>query len=115
MSDCGAIDDIYRTHKIVARRRRTPPRSACSVGCDLECGTTYRALKKALAEGRITEQAIDVAVTRLMLARFRLGMFDPPERVTYAQIPYSVNESPEHDALARSMAQAIDRAPEERA
>ena len=31
-------------------------------------------------------------------------MFDPPERVRYAQIPYSVNESPEHDRLAREMA-----------
>ena len=105
VSDCGAIDDIYRTHKIVS----TPEDAAAlgvQRGCDLECGTTYRALKKALAEGRITEQAIDVAVTRLMLTRFRLGMFDPPERVPYAQIPYSVNQSPEHDALARRMAQA---------
>ena len=24
-----------------------------------------------------------------MLARFELGMFDPPERVRWAQIPYS--------------------------
>ena len=105
VSDCGAIDDIYRTHKIVS----TPEDAAAlgvQRGCDLECGTTYRALKKALAEGRITEQAIDVAVTRLMLTRFRLGMFDPPERVPYAQIPYSVNQSSEHDALARRMAQA---------
>ena len=27
-------------------------------------------------------------------------MFDPPERVPYAQIPYSVNDSQEHRALA---------------
>jgi beta-glucosidase len=42
----------------------------------------------------------------LMLARLRLGLFDPPERVRYAQIPYAVNDSPEHDRLARRMAQA---------
>ena len=41
-----------------------------------------------------------------MLARLKLGMFDPPERVRYAQIPFSVNESAEHDRLARRMAQA---------
>ena len=41
-----------------------------------------------------------------MKARVRLGMFDPPSMVRYAQIPYSVNESPEHDRLARRMAQA---------
>ena len=105
VSDCGAIDDIYRTHKIV----ETPEAAAAlgvQRGCDLECGTTYRALKGALASGAITEQAIDVAVTRLRVARFRLGMFDPPERVPYARIPYDVNQSREHDALARRMAQA---------
>jgi beta-glucosidase len=34
----------------------------------------------------------------------RLGMFDPPERVRYAQIPYSVNDAPEHNRLARRVA-----------
>jgi beta-glucosidase len=48
---------------------------------------------------------LDVAVVRLMVARMRLGMFDPPERVPYARIPYSVNDAPEHDRLARRVAQ----------
>jgi beta-glucosidase len=33
-------------------------------------------------------------------------MFDPPERVKYAQTPFSINEAPAHDRLAREMAQA---------
>ena len=105
VSDCGAIDDIYKTHKIVPTAEAA---AALGVrkGCDLECGSTYRSLAGALAQGLITEQDIDVAVRRLMLVRFRLGMFDPPERVPYAQIPYRVNQSPEHDRLARRMAQA---------
>ena len=45
-------------------------------------------------------------MTRLFLARFKLGMFDPPERVKYAQMPFSVNEAPAHEQLAREMAQA---------
>jgi beta-glucosidase len=103
VSDCGAIDDIYKFHKIV----ETPERAAAlgvTKGCDLECGGTYRALQGALAQGLIAEKDIDVALRRLMRARFKLGMFDPPEQVPYAQIPYSVNESPEHDRLARRMA-----------
>ena len=36
----------------------------------------------------------------------KLGMFDPPERVRWAQIPYSVNDAPEHDRLARRVAQS---------
>jgi beta-glucosidase len=104
VSDCGAIDDIYKTHHIVAT-----PEEAASLGvrrgCDLECGTTYRSLKNAVASGLVREQDIDLALGRLMRARVRLGMFDPPERVPYAQIPYSVNEAPEHDRLARRVAQ----------
>jgi len=33
-----------------------------------------------------------------------LGMFDPPDRVPWSTIPYSVNQSPQHDALARRAA-----------
>jgi beta-glucosidase len=105
VSDCGAIDDIYRQHKIVA----TPEEAsalAVKAGCDLECGSVYRSLANAVTKGLIAEKDIDVAVTRLMIARLRLGMFDPPERVRYASIPFSANDSPEHDRLARRMAQA---------
>jgi beta-glucosidase len=104
VSDCGAIDDIYRNHHIVDTAEAA---AAIGVknGCDLECGTTYKSLGRAVAQGLISEREIDVAMTRLMRARIRLGMFDPPERVRYARIPYRVNESPEHDRLSRRMAQ----------
>jgi beta-glucosidase len=104
VSDCGAIDDVYKNHKIVA----TPEEAAAlgvRKGCDLECGATYKSLGAALAKGLLTEADIDVAVEHLMLARLKLGMFDPPERVRYAKTPYSVNEAPEHGRLARRMAQ----------
>jgi len=104
VSDCGAIDDIYKGHKIVP----TPEAAAAlgvRAGCDLECGSTYRSLTSALAQRRIGEKDVDTAVRRLMRARLRLGMFDPPERVPYARIPYSTNQSEEHDRLARRMAQ----------
>ena len=74
-------------------------------GCDLECGSSYRTLGKALERGLLREEDLDVALRRLMLARMKLGMFDPPERVAYARIPYSVNDAPEHDRLARRVAQ----------
>jgi beta-glucosidase len=104
VSDCGAVDDIYKTHKI------TPTAEAASAlavrkGCDLECGSTYKSLSAAVAQGLVTEADIDVSLRRLMRARFALGLFDPPERVPFAQIPYRVNQSPEHDRLSRKMAQ----------
>ncbi|HUG54710.1 MAG TPA: glycoside hydrolase family 3 N-terminal domain-containing protein, partial [Vicinamibacteria bacterium] len=105
VSDCGAIDDIYKGHKIVA----TPEAAAAlgvRSGCDLECGTVYRSLTAAVAQGLVGEADLDVALRRLMRARLQLGTFDPPSRVPYAQIPYSVNQSEAHDRLARRMAQA---------
>src|SRR5260370_13710041 len=35
-----------------------------------------------------------------MTARFRLGMFDPPEMVAYARVPFSENATPAHRALS---------------
>ena len=55
-------------------------------------------------QGLIDEATIDKALTRLFTARFRLGMFDPPEMVPYAQIPIEVNDCAEHRALALQMA-----------
>ncbi len=99
VSDCWAILDIYQHHKVVETAEEAAA-LAVKAGCDLNCGTTYPALHEAVAKGLIDEATIDRAVKRLFTARFRLGMFDPPEEVGYAQIPYEVNDCPEHRALA---------------
>lgn len=100
VSDCGAINDIFENHKVV----KTAPEAAAKAvksGTDLECGTVYiSALLDAVKQGLITEDEITVSVKRLFTARFRLGMFDPPEVVKYQQIPISENDSQEHRALA---------------
>jgi beta-glucosidase len=99
VSDCGAIDDIYLRHKYL---KTIGEASASSVkaGTDLTCGREYRSLAQAVKDGLINEKEIDVAVKRLMLARFRLGMFDPPEMVPYAKIPFSENASAAHRQLS---------------
>ncbi len=104
VSDCDSIDDIWKFHKIVA----TPEQAAAlgvRSGLEINCGRTYAALFNAVHQGLVSEAAIDAALRRAMLTRFQLGMFDPPERVRWARIPYSVNQSPAHDALAREAAQ----------
>jgi beta-glucosidase len=104
VSDCGAVDDIFMRHKLVATAEEASA-LALARGCDLECGSSYRTLGKALASGLLREEDLDVALRRLFHARMKLGMFDPPDRVAYARIPYSVNDSPDHDRLARRVAQ----------
>ncbi len=103
VSDCGAVGDIYLNHKVQPTAEKGVA-AAVKAGTDLDCGTEYQALVPAVRQGLISEAEIDTSVRRLMTARFRLGMFDPPEQVPYAQIPYSVNDSPEHHALSLRMA-----------
>jgi beta-glucosidase len=103
VSDCGAIRDIYAHHKVVETAAEAAA-LAVRNGCDLNCGATYPALRAAVEQGLIDEATIERSVTRLFTARFRLGMFDPPEQVPYAQIPYSVVDSDAHRALAERVA-----------
>lgn len=105
VSDCWAVDDIFRYHKIV---ETAPAAAALAVksGTDLECGQLYNpALLEAFKQGAITEDEINVAVKRLFTARFKLGMFDPPEMVKYAQIPITENDSEAHRRLSLRAAQ----------
>ena len=104
VSDCWAIVDVWKHHKIVATREEAAA-LAVKNGTELECGEEYSTLPAAVRQGLITEAEIDDALTRLFTARMRLGMFDPPEKVRWARIPASANQSPEHDALSRKAAQ----------
>lgn len=103
VSDCGAIADIWKYHKIEPDAASAAA-LALKEGCDLNCGSTYEALGDALKQGLIKEEDLDIAVNRLFLARFKLGMFDPIEQVEYAHIPYSVNNSAANSVLARKAA-----------
>ncbi|MGD0207216.1 MAG: glycoside hydrolase family 3 C-terminal domain-containing protein [Verrucomicrobiota bacterium] len=103
VSDCGAIYDIYANHKFTSP---APEAAAAAVkaGDDLCCGTDYNSLVRAVKKGLISEKEIDAAVSRVLEARFRLGLFDPPGKVPYTQIPISQNDTPAHEALALKMA-----------
>ncbi len=100
VSDCWALDDIYRNHKLVETAAEAAA-AALKSGTDLDCGTqVYPYLVEAVEKGYITEDDIDVSLRRLFTARFKLGMFDPPEKVKYQNIPYDVVDSEEHKELA---------------
>lgn len=109
LSDCGAIDDFWQKDERTPRHETHPDAESASAdavlnGTDLECGGSYRALNKALKDGKISEEALNVSLRRLLKGRFELGMFDPDDRVPYSKIPYSVVESPKHIAQAQDMA-----------
>jgi beta-glucosidase len=101
VSDCWAIRDFYREgdHEIVETVEEAAA-MAVQAGTDLNCGNSYPALVKAVELGLVTEAEIDICITRLMVARMKLGMFDPPSMVPYTSIPYSVVDSESHQKLA---------------
>src|ERR1017187_8906806 len=99
VSDCGAVGDIFSGHHVVDSMAAAAAR-AVKAGTDLDCGNEYRSLIPALEQKLVVEGDIDASVRRLLTARFRLGMFDPPERVPFTKIPYTVVDSEAHQALA---------------
>jgi beta-glucosidase len=107
VSDCGAILDLH-AHHTVTRTAEQSAALAVKTGCDLECGRVYPSLVEAVKQGLITEAEIDAALARVLGIRFRLGMFDPPERVPYASLPYDTVDCKENRALAlRAAREAI--------
>jgi len=103
VSDCGAVNDIHRNHEYTPTLGEAAV-AAVKAGTDLTCGTEYKALVDEVKAGRITEAEIDRAVERLFVARLRLGMFDPPERVPYSRISIAENDSSAHREVARDAA-----------
>lgn len=101
-SDCGAINDFTANHKTHA----TPEQAAADAvrhGTDLECGEVYVALKESLRKGYLTEADIDKSVKRLFSIRFRLGMFEPEQSLSFDTITTAVLESASHRQQAELM------------
>jgi beta-glucosidase len=111
VSDCAAVADIATGHKFAPDFAHASA-AALQSGTDLECqygrGTAFPALPDSLKQGLLAEADLDRAVKRLFTARFRLGMFDPPDSYAYGRIPISEVSSPEHRKLAlRAAREAI--------
>lgn len=105
-SDCAAITDFFSPNgHHYSPDAAHASATAVKAGTDTSCGSEYKSLVQAVHENLIAEADIDQAVRRLFTARMRLGMFDPPAEVKYAQIPFSEVDSPEHRALALKTAQ----------
>jgi beta-glucosidase len=104
VSDCDAVWDISNSHHWTLTTTEAAAK-ALLAGTDLNCGTTYPSeLQAALAQGLVTENDVDVALKRVLRARFLLGEFDSD--VPYKSIGADVIESQAHAALALEAARA---------
>ncbi len=106
VSDCDAVWDIANSHNYTSTTTEAAA-IALQAGTDLNCGATYpNELQAALDQGLVTESDVDLALTRVLRARFLLGEFDPADQVPYRAIGADVIESQAHAALALEAARA---------
>jgi len=112
VSDCDAIVDMFEGHHFVKSQAEAAA-DAIKTGMDNECAdffTTvnddhdYRPFIDAVKQGLLTEAELDTTLRRLFTARMRLGMFDPPAMVPYANTPESEIDSAPHREVALKLA-----------
>lgn len=100
VSDCGAIADIHKNHKLTSGMDESAA-LALSAGCDLNCGTVYLAVQRAVERGLLEEAQVDEAAEHLLMTQMRLGMY---EKTEYDDIPFETVECAEHIRLSREAA-----------
>lgn len=112
VSDCGAAADIFIPdgHRF-APNPEAGVTAAFEAGMDLICGdyrnkmsTEPTAIVGAVRHGLLPESVLNRALTRLFVARIRLGMFDPPANNIYSKITASQYDTPAHREVALQMA-----------
>ena len=99
VSDCWAISDLHQGHNFVLTLEQASA-LAVKAGTDLSCGPEFRVLPLSVQDRLLSPGDIDLAAKRLFEARFRLGMFDPPERVPWTKLTIADNDTPAHRQLA---------------
>ncbi len=105
MSDYDAWAEMVETHHWAANWT-VAAAAGLAAGLDQEGGggPTYPPVQigipAGLADGTVTMASLEVAVRRLMAARIRLGMFDPPSMNPWNAITQDAVASPKNLALA---------------
>jgi beta-glucosidase len=102
ISDGWGVDDLYRLHYVAADAADAAEKSFSS-GVDVELGRCFVHLEQAVQAGRISMEAVDAAVARVLKVKFQLGLFENP----FVEEEYAVSNtnSAEHRALALETAQ----------
>jgi beta-glucosidase len=105
VSDCAAIVDVTNGHHNAPDIMHAAALSI-RAGTDLSCSIWspgFNTLAAAVRQGVVPEDLLTRSAERLYTARFQLGMFDTSG--LYDAIPYSVNASDEHRAIALKAAE----------
>jgi beta-glucosidase len=103
-SDGAALQMLYETHHVAVDAADAARQAlAAGVDYDLSNGSVYRTLIEQVKAGKVPQAEVDRAVRQILMAKFRLGLFDHP----YVDPAYAakITNSTEHQKLALRAAQ----------
>lgn len=103
-SDGDGLQMLINTHHVAANKPDAARLAiAAGVDYDLSDGSVYRTLIDQVKRGIVPQRELDQAVSRILAAKFRLGLFENP----FVDPDYAdrVTNSPAHRQLALKAAQ----------
>ena len=109
VTDCDAINNFYNrgqheTHKDAL----SASVDAVLNGTDLECGKVFMSLTEGLKKGLVKESDLDEHLRKTLKGRFELGMFDPADRLPWAQLgPEIISSETNHDMAVQAARESM--------
>lgn len=105
-SDGDGLQMLIGTHHVAYNKEDAARQGlAAGVDYDLSDGSVYKTLADQVKQGVVPESQVDLAVARVLTAKFRLGLFDDP--YVDPDIAEKTNNSPEHKKLAAEAARKV--------
>ena len=101
VTDCDAINNFY--NKGQHETHKDPLSASVDAvlnGTDLECGKVFMVLTEGLEKGLIKESDLDAHLRKTLYGRMELGMFDPANRLPWANFGPEVISSESNNDLA---------------
>ena len=102
VSDCAAIMDVTSGHHNAPDITHAAAISL-KAGTDLSCSIWapgFNTLGNAVRQGLVSEGLVTQAAERVFTARYELGLYDKPGSTPLSSIPYSQDDSAQHNEVS---------------
>ncbi|HEX6427297.1 MAG TPA: glycoside hydrolase family 3 N-terminal domain-containing protein [Niastella sp.] len=105
VTDCGALDDIFMRHKVMASGVEVAA-AAIKSGVNLDCSSILQNdVMKAVEQKLLTEKEVDSALAGILRTQFKLGFYDGATATPFDKYGADSVSNAWHASLARTMAQ----------
>ena len=105
VSDLGGVKTMVEGHEKKKMTYVDAVAQSLMAGCDFSDKEFEENIPAAVREGKLTEERLNDALTRVLRVRMRLGEFDPFDAVPYSKISPDVVGNAAHRAVALKTSQ----------